>query len=142
VNLTVNLNGLKNYGAVVSSACKTIAITYNNYYVENFENIIANYFMYIKRTNFRARYYYCSDLSITAIKKIVYEHLLDSLLIRLPAPLQIPDQILPENTTIKLPRLSAFLNKRITPVRNILPTIPVNKATLSRNLQAIMHVLR
>ncbi|KAL0083931.1 hypothetical protein F4703DRAFT_1737612, partial [Phycomyces blakesleeanus] len=135
VNLTVNLNGLKNYGAVVSSACKTIAITYNNYYVENFENIIANYFMYIKRTNFR-------DLSITAIKKIVYEHLLDSLLIRLPAPLQIPDQILPENTTIKLPRLSAFLNKRITPVRNILPTIPVNKATLSRNLQAIMHVLR
>ncbi|OAD70894.1 hypothetical protein PHYBLDRAFT_182351 [Phycomyces blakesleeanus NRRL 1555(-)] len=111
VNLTVNLNGLKNYGAVVSSACKTIAITYNNYY----------------------------DLSITAIKKIVYEHLLDSLLIRLPAPLQIPDQILPENTTIKLPRLSAFLNKRITPVRNILPTIPVNKATLSRNLQAIMH---
>ncbi|KAL0083905.1 hypothetical protein F4703DRAFT_1737901, partial [Phycomyces blakesleeanus] len=135
VNLTVNLNGLKNYGAVVSSACKTIAITYNNYYVENFENIIANYFMYIKRTNFR-------DLSITAIKKIVYEHLLDSLLIRLPAPLQIPDQILPENTTIKLPRLSAFLNKRITPVRNILPKIPVNKATLSRNLQAIMHVLR
>ncbi|OAD70934.1 hypothetical protein PHYBLDRAFT_182362 [Phycomyces blakesleeanus NRRL 1555(-)] len=34
VNLTVNLNGLKNYGAVVSSACKTIAITYNNYYNE------------------------------------------------------------------------------------------------------------
>ncbi|KAL0087488.1 hypothetical protein J3Q64DRAFT_1638466, partial [Phycomyces blakesleeanus] len=136
VNLTVNLNGLKNYGAVVSSACKTIAITYNNYYVENFENIIANYFMYIKRTNFRVRYYYCS------VYLHISEHLLDSLLIRLPAPLQIPDQILPENTTIKLPRLSAFLNKRITPVRNILPKIPVNKATLSRNLQAIMHVLR
>ncbi|KAL0073156.1 hypothetical protein F4703DRAFT_1721494, partial [Phycomyces blakesleeanus] len=52
VNLTVSLNGLKNYGAVVSSACMTIATTYNNYYVEKFENIIANYFIYITRTNF------------------------------------------------------------------------------------------
>ncbi|OAD71550.1 hypothetical protein PHYBLDRAFT_70115 [Phycomyces blakesleeanus NRRL 1555(-)] len=56
--------------------------------------------------------------------------------------LQIPDQILPENTTIILPRLSTFLNERITPIRNRLPTIPVNKATLSRNSQEIIPVLR
>ncbi|OAD68502.1 hypothetical protein PHYBLDRAFT_173492 [Phycomyces blakesleeanus NRRL 1555(-)] len=48
VNLTVSLNGLKNYGAVVSSACMTIATTYNN----------------------------CYYLSIMAIENIVYEHLL------------------------------------------------------------------
>lgn len=64
VNLTVNLNGLQNYGIVISSACKTIATTYNNYYVENFERIIANYFIYITRSEFRVRSFYYSLVCI------------------------------------------------------------------------------
>lgn len=52
IDLNVDLSGIKNYDAVMSYGCKTIATTYNNYYEENFENIIANYFIHITKTNF------------------------------------------------------------------------------------------
>lgn len=54
VDLHVALNGITNYGEVVSSACETIATCYNNYYVENFESILVKYFIYIIRANYRA----------------------------------------------------------------------------------------
>lgn len=47
VNLTVARDGITNYGQVISSVCETIATSYNNYYIENFHNIIANYFIYM-----------------------------------------------------------------------------------------------
>ncbi|EPB92469.1 hypothetical protein HMPREF1544_00767 [Mucor circinelloides 1006PhL] len=40
-SLFVSENGLKNYGQSLSTACETIATTYSNYYIENFENIIS-----------------------------------------------------------------------------------------------------
>lgn len=52
VNLTVDKGGLTLYGQVVSSACESIATCYNNYYIENFENIIANYYIYMIRQAF------------------------------------------------------------------------------------------
>ncbi|KAI9476218.1 MAG: hypothetical protein EXX96DRAFT_540759 [Benjaminiella poitrasii] len=110
VNLNVNLNGITNYGEVVSSACETIATCYNNYYVENFENILANYFIYIIRVNF-------GILPIGAIKNIVYNYLLDHVLVRQEEPLVSPGTVL-------------------------LPVIPLNRAVLSRNPQDIIPVFR
>ncbi|KAG2209822.1 hypothetical protein INT47_001971 [Mucor saturninus] len=52
VNLTVDKGNLTLYGQVVSSACESIATCYNNYYIENFENIIANIFIYMIRKAF------------------------------------------------------------------------------------------
>ncbi|KAI7899815.1 uncharacterized protein BX663DRAFT_563531 [Cokeromyces recurvatus] len=62
VELSATLNGslfvpenrLKNYGQFLPTACETIATTYNNYYVENFENIICNYFIYTLRAKYPA----------------------------------------------------------------------------------------
>ncbi|KAI7884443.1 uncharacterized protein EV154DRAFT_554865 [Mucor mucedo] len=51
-NLFVPENGLKNYGQSLSTACETVATTYNNYYIENFENIICNYFIYALKTKY------------------------------------------------------------------------------------------
>lgn len=51
-SLFVPENGLKNYGQSLSAACETVATTYNNYYIENFENIICNYFIYALRTKY------------------------------------------------------------------------------------------
>ncbi|KAI7907123.1 uncharacterized protein BX663DRAFT_128779 [Cokeromyces recurvatus] len=51
-SLFVPENRLKNYGQSLSTACETVATTYNNYYVENFENIICNYFIYTLRTKY------------------------------------------------------------------------------------------
>lgn len=51
-SLFVSENGLKNYGQSLSTACETVATTYNNYYIENFENIICNYFIYTLKTEY------------------------------------------------------------------------------------------
>ena len=51
-SLFVSENGLKNYGQSLSTACETVATTYNNYYIENFENIIFNYFIYTLKTEY------------------------------------------------------------------------------------------
>lgn len=46
VNLLLQENGPVGFGQVVSSACDTIATSYNSFYVENYETYIANYFIY------------------------------------------------------------------------------------------------
>lgn len=52
VEMIVKKGDLVNYGQVLSSACETIATNYNNYYIENFQSIIANYFIYMIRKAF------------------------------------------------------------------------------------------
>lgn len=47
VCLNVAKDGITNYGQILSSACESTSTCYNNYYIENFENIICNYFIYI-----------------------------------------------------------------------------------------------
>lgn len=56
ISMRVELDGLKNYAQVLSTACETIATCYNNYYVEIFENIISNYFIYMLRNAFSVSY--------------------------------------------------------------------------------------
>ncbi|CEG75968.1 hypothetical protein RMATCC62417_10931 [Rhizopus microsporus] len=131
VNLHVALNGITNYDEVVPSACETIATCCNNYYVENFENILAKCFIYIIRANYR-------NLPIGTIKSIVYDHLLDN---QQAESLVIPETLLPEDSQI-IPRLTEFVNESITPIRNGLLVIPLGKTTLSENLQDIIPVFR
>ncbi|ORE04060.1 hypothetical protein BCV72DRAFT_243891 [Rhizopus microsporus var. microsporus] len=52
VHLFVAENSLKNYEQSLSAACVTFAVTYSNYYVENFENIICNYFTYTLKNKY------------------------------------------------------------------------------------------
>lgn len=52
IDLSVKKDGLTNYGQVLSTACESIATCYNNYYIENFQDIIAKYFIYMVRTAF------------------------------------------------------------------------------------------
>lgn len=47
VKLTVAMDGISNYGQVISTACETISTSYNSYYIEHFQNITANYFIYV-----------------------------------------------------------------------------------------------
>ncbi len=51
-SLFVTENRLKDYGQSLLTTCETVATTYNDYYVENFENIISNYFIYTLRTKY------------------------------------------------------------------------------------------
>lgn len=46
INLLVERNNLVGYGHVISSACETVATSYSNFYVENHEKYVANYFIY------------------------------------------------------------------------------------------------
>lgn len=64
VDTKVSLTEIKNYGQVISTACETIATCYNNYYVENFESIIANYLIYIIRVRFEVSTCYLTWLYV------------------------------------------------------------------------------
>jgi hypothetical protein len=46
VDLSVEKQGLVGYGQIVSSACDTVATAYNNFYVENYETYVGNYFIF------------------------------------------------------------------------------------------------
>ncbi|GAA5809320.1 hypothetical protein MFLAVUS_002727 [Mucor flavus] len=55
VNLLVEKGNLVGYGQIVSSACETVATAYSNFYVENFENYIGNYFIYKLKVEYDGR---------------------------------------------------------------------------------------
>ncbi|KAI8970488.1 hypothetical protein BDF20DRAFT_127837 [Mycotypha africana] len=57
VNLSVYCGYLAYYGQIVSSACITLATTYENYYVENFEDTVAKYFIYYLRLHYPMNIY-------------------------------------------------------------------------------------
>ncbi|RCH84173.1 hypothetical protein CU097_006069, partial [Rhizopus azygosporus] len=61
--------------------------------------------------------------------------------LRQAEPLVIPETLLPDNTQL-IPRLTEFINESITPIRNRLPVIHLDKATLSVNPQDIILVFR
>ncbi|KAI7873227.1 uncharacterized protein EV154DRAFT_431081 [Mucor mucedo] len=46
--LTVEKEGLTNYGQVLSSACETTATCYNSYYIGSFEIIVFNFLVSCK----------------------------------------------------------------------------------------------
>lgn len=46
VNILVEKGDMIGYGQIVASACESVVTTYNNFYVENYENYIGNFFLY------------------------------------------------------------------------------------------------
>ncbi|KAI9475832.1 MAG: hypothetical protein EXX96DRAFT_609732 [Benjaminiella poitrasii] len=82
-NLNNNLYGLRNYGEVVEIACEVIATNYNNCYVEIFEHLVIIILGIMP----------CS-LSISTMKSVVYDRLLDNVIARPTKPVHIPESTL------------------------------------------------
>lgn len=72
----------------------------------------------------------------------MYDTLLDNILIKPAALIEISDHLLPENITVTAPRLFEFINVNITPIQNRLKNVPVTKATLSKEPKEIIPILR
>ncbi|KAG2194569.1 hypothetical protein INT47_006528, partial [Mucor saturninus] len=137
VNLNVEKDGLKNYGQVLATACETTATCYNNYYIENFQNIICNYFIYMIFKEF-------PDVKISVIRKLVYEHVLDQVLSSDPVAV-LNDDILPPLSQETKNGLQTFINPLIVELKNRLPSFTITKATQNTApfgiLPALRHIL-
>ncbi|KAI7896149.1 uncharacterized protein EV154DRAFT_535887 [Mucor mucedo] len=134
VNLTVDKGNLTLYGQVVSSACESIATCYKNYYIENFENIIANYFIYMIRQAFH-------DIKMPVVKHIVYEHVLNVLFSPGLGAIN-SDNISTSLNSEEQENICTFLNPLILEIKNRIPAFPVTKATLNNDPFSIMPVLK
>ncbi|KAI7892583.1 uncharacterized protein EV154DRAFT_418291, partial [Mucor mucedo] len=137
VNLNVEKDGLKNYGQVLATACETTTTCYNNYYIENFQNIICNYFIYMICKEF-------PDVKKSVIRKLVYEHVLDQVLSSDPVTV-LNDDILPPLSQETKNGLHAFINPLIVELKNRLPSFTITKATQNTApfgiLPALRHIL-
>ncbi|GAA5808492.1 hypothetical protein MFLAVUS_001883 [Mucor flavus] len=133
-SLFVPKNGLKNYGQSLSAACETVATTYNNYYTENFENIICNYFIYALRIKF-------PNAKVGCIKNLVYNHVYDQVLTH-PQLSSIPVDILALFDPDVGNNLTSFLNPLILEVKNRISTLPQSKESLNKEPFKILPTLR
>ncbi|ORE04606.1 hypothetical protein BCV72DRAFT_312482 [Rhizopus microsporus var. microsporus] len=133
-NLFVEENGLRNYEQSLSTACETVATSYNNYYIENFEDIICNYFFYTLKRKY-------PNVKVGYIKNLVYNHVYDEILIRCE-PSSIPDEILGHFDSDVASSLSSFLNPLILEIKNRMLTLPVSKVSLNNGPFKILPVLR
>ncbi|KAI8984780.1 hypothetical protein BDF20DRAFT_999711 [Mycotypha africana] len=86
VNLSVYCGYLAYYGQIVSSACITLATTYENYYVENFEDTVAKYFIYYRRL-------YYPGFNVGPIKDLVYNELLDYIFLQPAGQLMVMEDL-------------------------------------------------
>ncbi|CEG80614.1 hypothetical protein RMATCC62417_14919 [Rhizopus microsporus] len=134
VNLTVPLNGLSNYGQVISAAYETVATAYNNYYIENYEQFITNYFIYIIRLNFR-------ELPMGKIKNLLFDHILDKVFLRDITQIPITEAMFPDNID-SIPRLQRLVGESILQIRNRLPTLPISRAVVTEHPFQILPVLK
>ncbi|GAA5807293.1 hypothetical protein MFLAVUS_000650 [Mucor flavus] len=133
-SLFVSENGLKNYGQSLSTACETVATTYNNYYVENFENMICNYFIYTLKTEY-------PDAKIGCIKNLVYNHVYDQVLTH-SQPSSVSVDILALFDPDVASNLTSFLNPLILEVKNRMSTLPLTKESLNKEPFEILPALR
>ncbi|KAG2209788.1 hypothetical protein INT47_001936 [Mucor saturninus] len=133
VSMLVKKEGLTNYGQVLASACENVATCYNNFYTENFENIVSNYFIYMIRAEFQ-------DLRMSYIKSIVYGHILEILFNVQPSTL--PENIGSSVNKETQDKIRKFLNPLIVEIKNRLPPAPITKATLNKAPFDIMPVFR
>ncbi|KAI7899455.1 uncharacterized protein BX663DRAFT_441175 [Cokeromyces recurvatus] len=126
VSLRIEVEGLKNYGQVLFTACETVSTCYNNYYMENFENIVSNYFIYMLHG---------------AFSSIVYDHVLNDLFSSVPVHITAGNisNSLNEQTQ---KRVRIFLNPLMLKIRNRLPSLPVRKEMLNSAPFNIMPTLR
>ncbi|KAI8087419.1 hypothetical protein BDF21DRAFT_461044 [Thamnidium elegans] len=106
VNLLVEKEGLVGYGQIFSSACDTVATAYNNFYVENYETYIGNYFIYRLKQEYT----------------VVYDYVLDEVL-KNDTRSDMPEDFITQDGLNSAPNLQAFLNDIIQPVRNRAPRL-------------------
>ncbi|KAG2195627.1 hypothetical protein INT47_005995 [Mucor saturninus] len=125
VSMLVKKEGLTNNGQVLASACENVTTCYNNFYIENFENIDSKYFTYMIRAEFQ-------DLRMPYIKSIVYGHILEILFNVQPSTL--PQNIGSSVNKEMQDKIRKFLNPLIVEIKNRLPPPPLTKATLKRPL--------
>ncbi|PHZ12243.1 uncharacterized protein RHIMIDRAFT_238058 [Rhizopus microsporus ATCC 52813] len=135
VNLTVARNGISNYGQVISTTCETIATSYNNYYVESFQNTTANYFIYTISTTFPVA-------KVSTIKYLVYQHIFNEVFSLQLKTVEIPGDILPSTKQDDKRKIQGFVGNLIFEIRNRLPLFPVTKETLNKAPFGIMPALR
>ncbi|KAI7898094.1 uncharacterized protein BX663DRAFT_443775, partial [Cokeromyces recurvatus] len=129
-SLFVPENRLKSYEQSLSTACETVATTYNNYYVENFENIICNYFIYTLRTKY-------PNEKVGCIKNLVYDQVLTH-----SQSSSIPNDILALFDPDVANNLPSFLNPLISEVKNRMSKLPVSKESLNNEPFKILSALR
>ncbi|KAI7903138.1 uncharacterized protein BX663DRAFT_568118 [Cokeromyces recurvatus] len=130
VELSATLNGslfvpenrLKNYGQFLPTACETIATTYNNYYVENFENIIWQSIR-MRRLAVSRTWHMIKCLHIPS----------HPLYLMIFLPFFDPDVA---------NNLPSFLNPLISEVNNCLSKLPVSKESLNNEPFKILSALR
>ncbi|KAI7900005.1 uncharacterized protein BX663DRAFT_172057 [Cokeromyces recurvatus] len=134
IDLLVETQGIKNYGQVLLTACEAIATCYNNYYIENFENIISNYFIYKLRSSF-------DNLKMPEVKYTVYNHVIETLFSSGQTTITAENIASSLNEQMKA-RICAFLNPLILQIRNRLPAIPLTKDTLNKAPFDILPALR
>ncbi|KAI7902028.1 uncharacterized protein BX663DRAFT_531442 [Cokeromyces recurvatus] len=134
VDLIVKRNGLTNYGQVLSSACETLVTCYNNYYIENFQTFIANYFIYMVRAKF-------PEVKISIIKHIVFKHVSDAVVSHEVQPAMDGNITLSLNEEAQ-GNICALLKPSILEIRNRLPSFPMTKETLNKVPFSIMPALR
>ncbi|KAI8329114.1 hypothetical protein BC941DRAFT_333663, partial [Chlamydoabsidia padenii] len=133
INILVPLNNLRNYDQIVSTACVTLATCYNNYYVENFESIVANYFINSIKNEHQT-------LPMGRIKNLVFDHILDRVFLH-RQPLEITEAMLPNSPAI-IPELQHQVARLITSITNRLPAEPITKVTVSANPISVMSDFR
>ncbi|KAI7906441.1 uncharacterized protein BX663DRAFT_428153 [Cokeromyces recurvatus] len=134
VQLFVDENKLKNYGQSLATACETVAVNWNNYYIENFENIICNYFVFFVIKEY-------SDLKVANIKKLVYNYVYDEVFLQAETssiPVNTPSLFKPEAAS----SLQNYLNPLILEVKTRIPAVPVTKATLNESPFKILPIFR
>ncbi|KAI8069797.1 uncharacterized protein B0P05DRAFT_580531 [Gilbertella persicaria] len=134
IDLLVKIQGIKNYGQVLSTACETIATCYNNYYIENSENIISNYFIYKLRTSF-------DNLKMPEVKYIVYNHVMETLFSSGPTTITAENIASSLNEQMKA-RVCLFLNPLRLQIRNILSATPLTRDVLNKAPFDILPALR
>ncbi|KAL4213199.1 hypothetical protein AB4K20DRAFT_1864721 [Rhizopus microsporus] len=133
-NLFVEENRLNNYGQSLSTACETVATSYNNYHIENFKNFICNYFIYSLKRKY-------PNVKIGCLKNLVYNRVYDEVLVR-SEPSSIPGEILGLFDSDMASSLSSFLNPLILEMKNRMPTLPVSEVSLNNGPFKILPVLR
>ncbi|KAI8073508.1 uncharacterized protein B0P05DRAFT_580265 [Gilbertella persicaria] len=124
----------KNYGQVLSTACETIATCYNNYYIENSENIISNYLIYKMRTSF-------DNLKMPEVKHIVYNHVMETLFSSGPTNITAENIASSLNEQMKA-RVCLSLNPLMLQIRNRLSATPLIRDVLNKAPFDILPALR
>ncbi|KAI8061405.1 hypothetical protein BDF21DRAFT_455741 [Thamnidium elegans] len=133
VNLLVEREGLVGYGQIVSSACDTVATAYNNFYVENYETYIGNYFIYRLKQEY-------TNIKMPLVKKVVYDYVLDEVL-KNDTRSDMPEGFITQDGLNSAPNLQAFLNNIIQPVRNRAPRLPLSREEVTKNPFIVLSIM-